>query len=363
VLRRISHAITSRAFKDVEERRDHVEVDDGVQITTLNDFIREQEASHVDATGRFTEMLVTIALGTKIVSKGVNRAGLAAMLGLSGKTNVQGEEVQKLDQFADKVFAQVLGRCGQFVSLVSEEQAKIVPATEGGASSNYVIAFDPLDGSSNIDVNVSIGTIWGIYRRVTGGTPGPEGDRDFLQPGYDQVAAGYAIYGSSTMFVFSTGDGVHGFTLDPTIGEFILTHRSMKIPEDGSLYSCNESNYSGWSPGVQRYIDSLKNPSDPDARRYSQRYVGSLVADFHRTLLKGGVFLYPADNKNEYGKLRLLYECAPMAFLAEQAGGAASDGVQRVLNITADGIHQRTPFFTGSVKMVSALEESIREHG
>ncbi len=335
------------------------------KTTTLSDYIRFEQDKYEGASGHFTNILLSIALGTKIVSRGVNRAGLAALLGLAGKTNVQGEEVQKLDEYADQVFSSVLGRSGEFISMVSEERETLFPAKEGTENSRYVVAFDPLDGSSNIDVNVSIGSIWGIYRRVSDGNKvDPSDMSDFLQPGKNQVAAGYTIYGSSTMFVFTTGNGVQGFTLDPTIGEFILTHKNLKIPSFGKTYSCNEGNYTRWSQGIKAYLDYIKKPVDGDTTRpYSQRYVGSLVADFHRTLLKGGVFLYPADSKNKAGKLRLLYECAPMAMICEHAGGRASNGREPILNITPQNIHQRTPLFIGSAENVEHVEAYIRDLG
>lgn len=322
---------------------------------TLADFIREQQDVY-KGSGAFSSVLHSIALGVKIVSQGINRAGLASMLGLAGSENVQGEEVKQLDVYSDIVFSNVLGRSGEFISMVSEERENMFQARAGGKRSRYVIAFDPLDGSSNIDVNVAIGSIWGIYRRVSDGWQvDPLDTSDYLQPGYLQVAAGYALYGSSTMFVFSTGHGVSGFTLDPSIGEFILTHPDMTIPEDGNIYSCNEANLRGWHGGVQRYVDEMKNGGN------SARYVGSLVSDFHRTLIKGGIYLYPGDSRKPQGKLRLLYECAPLAFLAEQAGGRASDGKRNVLSVVPQSIHQRCSLFIGSKNMVARLEQLIAE--
>ncbi|MCB0359065.1 MAG: class 1 fructose-bisphosphatase, partial [Bdellovibrionales bacterium] len=314
------------------------------------------------ASGTFSNMLLSIALGTKIVSRGVSRAGLVSMLGLTGDTNVQGEQVQKLDIYAERIFERVLGISGEFFSMVSEERESVIRAKEGDARSRYVVAFDPLDGSSNIDSNVSIGTIFGIYRRKSDGEPanGDEHD-DFMQPCSEQVAAGYTLYGSSTMFVFTTGNGVHGFTLDPNIGEFILTHPNMVMPARGSIYSCNEA-YSGrWSAGVQQYIRAAK--AGDFGKPYSLRYVGSLVADFHRTVLKGGIFMYPAESAHPNGKLRLLYECAPLAMLAEQAGGAASNGSERILSMVPHDIHQRTPIFIGSSENVQDAIDCIKQHG
>lgn len=333
---------------------------------TLSDFIRREQTRFAGASGTLSNILFSIALGTKIVSHGVNMGGLASLLGLTGKQNVQGENVQKLDEFADQVFRSVLGRSGEFISMVSEEQEHVIPAKKGSAESKYVIAFDPLDGSSNIDVNVSIGTIWGIYRRCSEGAACQPADiQDFTQQGTKQVAAGYTIYGSSTMFVFTTGEGVHGFTLDPGLGEFILTHRNMQIPRFGNIYSCNEGNVSRWSEGVKAYLDYVKTPKENGEEGYpfAQRYVGSLVADFHRTVLKGGIFFYPADTKNKSGKLRLLYECAPLAYIAEHAGGKASDGKTPILSKVASAIHERSPLFIGSVENVEQVEEFIAKHG
>jgi fructose-1,6-bisphosphatase I len=331
--------------------------------TFLPDFIRrtEQEAN---ASGELSNMVLTIALATKIVSRGVNRAGIYSGDANTGEINVQGEEVKALDVHADSVFNSIIGRCGQFSSMVSEEQENLIAAKKGDANSKYVIAFDPVDGSSNIDVNVSIGTIWGIFERLSDGSSvDPNDTTDFLQAGHKQVAAGYTIYGSSTMFVFSTGQGVHGFTLYPTIGEFVLTHPNIQIPTTGSIYSCNEGNYNEWPKGVTAFIDWLKDSRfGPNGRPHSLRYVGSLVADFHRTMLKGGVFFYPADAKNKKGKLRLLYECAPLAFLADNAGGKASDGHRKILDIVPETIHERTPIFIGSAEMVERAESFMKEY-
>lgn len=323
---------------------------------TLSQFIRESESHSPGASGKFTNIMLAIALGAKIVSRGVNRAGLASMLGLTGEKNVQGEKVQKLDEYADNVFNAVLGRCGEFTSLVSEEQDSVVNVKGADKNSNYVIAFDPLDGSSNIDVNVSIGSIWAVYHK----RDDVEDDADeahFYQSGRKLVAAGYTIYGSSTMFVYSTGEGVNGFTLDPTIGEFVLTHPDMKMPEDGSIYSCNQANARNWDEKVVNFLNSVS--SESAEKKLSLRYVGSLVADFHRTLLKGGIFMYPADSKNKNGKLRLLYECAPMAFIAEQAGGRAISHNAEILDIVPSSIHQRCPLFIGSKNLVDSVQKYL----
>lgn len=313
---------------------------------TLPSYIRDQERLGA-ISPELSKVLLAISLGTKVVSQGVNRAGLSSMLGVTGEENVQGERVQKLDIYADEVFEAVLGRSGEFVSMVSEERESVVPAQRQDSNSKYVIAFDPLDGSSNIDVNVSIGTIFGIYRRESDINPVDMADpADFFQGGRKQIAAGYTIYGSSTMFVFTTGDGVKGFSLDPSLGEFFLTHDKLEMPTTGKVFSCNTANFSKWNEKTQKFITGLEEES------FSQRYVGSLVADFHRTLLKGGIFLYPGDSKNPNGKLRYLYECAPMAMIAEQAGGGATTGDEDILDFKPDNIHQRTPLIIGSKTLV-----------
>lgn len=330
------------------------------QSVTLADFIRSKQREVAGASGAFTDVLLSISLATKVVSRGVNRAGLASLLGFTGEVNVQGEAVQKLDVYADDVFTSILGRSGQFVSMVSEEQERVLLPNEGNRRSKYIIAFDPLDGSSNIDVNVSIGSIFGIYRRKSRGEIQEDATvGDFLQPGHAQVGAGYVVYGSSTMFVFTTGMGVNGFTLDPNIGEFILTHPEMKMPEDGSIYSCNEANSPMWEAPMQKFVAEMRENRVP-GRKFSARYVGSLVADFHRTLLKGGVFLYPGDDKNPHGKLRLLYECAPLALIAEQACGMASDGKGRLLDRVPCDIHDRSPLIIGSKQLVDRLLDYVR---
>lgn len=341
----------------------HAETDlTSAHAFTLSRFIQQRQKQH-GARGELSNILLAIALGAKIVSRGVNRAGLASLLGYTGEKNVQGEEVQKLDEYADLVFRKMLGRSGEFTTMVSEEQPGLIVSKHGTTDSDYVIAFDPLDGSSNIDVNVAIGSIWGIYKRISDRAKvDPNDFSDYLQNGHQQVAAGYTIYGSSTMLVYSVGEGVHGFTLDPTLGEFILTSENMRMPKKGKTYSCNEGNSALWSAGVRAYVDWCKDPNSGDGKPYGHRYVGSLVADFHRTMLKGGIFLYPADAKNKSGKLRLLYECAPMAFIVEQAGGRAIDGSRDILDIVPETIHQRTPMFIGSTEMVNNLAEFIKKH-
>ncbi len=309
----------------------------------LNRFILEEERKYPKATGSLTQALMAIEAATKIIASQVRKAGLAGILGKAGKTNIQGEEVQKLDELSNEILIDFLSDSGQFYALASEElDEPIYPAK--GKDAKYVIAFDPLDGSSNIDVNVSIGTIFSIHKRVG------DGKENFLQEGYKQVAAGYVIYGSSTMFVFSTGNGVNGFTLDPAVGMFLLSHPDIKLPEKGKIYSINEANMKKWiNEGLKKYVDTLKDEG------YTTRYIGSMVADVHRTLIKGGIFGYPADIKNKNGKLRLLYEASPMSFLIEQAGGMATNGEIDILKIKPENIHQRVPVFLGSKKEIQQL--------
>jgi fructose-1,6-bisphosphatase I len=289
----------------------------------------------------------------------VNKAGLVDILGEHGTTNIQGEQVKKLDVYANEQFIAALGSGGETCAIASEENDDLVPVTtKVSRNAKYIVCVDPLDGSSNIDVNVSVGTIFSIYRRATFDKPPAEAD--FLQKGTAQVAAGYVIYGSSTMLVYTTQRGVNGFTLDPSIGEFCLSHPDMKCPETGSIYSVNEGNYAQFPEGVKRYIRYCQVEDDSTGRPYSSRYIGSLVADFHRNLLKGGIFIYPSTAKAPGGKLRLLYECNPLALIIEQAGGKASDGQHRILELMPTSLHQRTSLFIGSALMVTKAEESMR---
>ena len=314
---------------------------------TIERHILEGQHRAKGATGELTGLLQQLTVCTKIIASRVNMAGLADNLGLTGETNVQGEEVQKLDDLANKTIINFLSRGGKTCVLGSEEEEEPILTPAGYPSGKYVVLFDPLDGSSNIDVNVSIGTIFSIHERKSQvGTKG--GIEDLQQPGTKQVAAGYVIYGSSTMLVYTTGEGVHGFTLDPAVGEFFLSHVNIRMPERGAIYSVNEGNAARWSEPVRSWVDWLKTPDKTSGRPYSARYVGSLVADFHRTLLKGGIFAYPADSKNEHGKLRLMYEAAPMAMIAEQAGGAATTGSARILELVPETLHQRVPLYIGS---------------
>jgi fructose-1,6-bisphosphatase I len=313
---------------------------------TLERFLMERQRAFPGATGEFTLLFQQLALAGKIISSRVNQAGLAGLLGHTGKTNIQGETVQKMDEFANNTLIQCLESGGQVCLMASEEVDDPIPIPTRYPRGRYVLMFDPLDGSTNIDVNISIGTIFSVHRRISEGTD-PE-LRDCLQPGTKQIAAGYIIYGSSCMFVFTSGDGVHGFTLDPSVGEFFLSHPDIKMPERGKIYSVNEGNETVWDPRVREWVQWLKTPDKAAGRPYSGRYIGTLVADFHRTLMKGGVFAYPADNKNKNGKLRLLYEAAPMAMLAAQAGGLASTGDKPVLDVVPTELHQRVPLYIGS---------------
>jgi fructose-1,6-bisphosphatase I len=290
------------------------------------------------------------------VNREVNKAGLVDILGDMGSSNVQGEEQKKLDVFANEQFIAALSSGGECCAVASEENEEMVTiSNEISRNAKYVVCIDPLDGSSNIDVNVSIGTIFSIYRRVS--LTGSIQVSDFLQKGTEQVAAGYVIFGSSTMLVYTTGRGVNGFTLDPSIGEFCLSHPDMKIPRTGTIYSINEGNYVHFPDGVKQYIKYCQVEDTSTRRPYSSRYIGSLVADFHRNLLKGGIYMYPATAKSPKGKLRLIYECNPLAWIVEQAGGKASDGYNRILEVTPSSLHQRTPFFIGSSEMVKMAED------
>jgi len=326
---------------------------------TLSQFVLQQERIHPEASGQFTNLLLDIALSAKMINKAVVRAGLVEILGDTGDTNVQGERVQRLDVFAHETIMQVLGGTGQLAVVASEEDEDIVQPPDGVPIGRYVVNFDPLDGSSNIDADVNIGTIFSILPRLTRTGRGTQAD--VLQAGRRQLCAGYVLYGSSTMLVYTTGDGVHGFTYEPSIGEFLLSHANIRTPRRGHIYSVNEGNYAHWSECVKRYVDWLKCDDRSTNRPYSARYVGSLVADFYRNLLYGGIYIYPGDKKNPNGKLRLLYEAAPLAFVAEQAGGSASDGRQRIMDLAPAALHQRTPLFLGSPDDVAEAESFYNE--
>ena len=314
----------------------------------------EQERLHPEATGELSNLLYDLCLAAKIISRQVRRAGLTDILGEQGTTNVQGELQQKLDVFANETVRHSVQHTGRVCVMASEEDAEPVPVPirEDRRGGKYVLLYDPLDGSTNIDVNVSIGTIFSIHKR-TATKKGPGTLADCLQKGRAQIAAGYILYGSSTMLVYTTGQGVHGFTLDPTIGEFLLSHPDIRSPEVGKYYSVNESHWNKWEPGIQRVVGAFKNGDGGRVNAKNARYIGSLVADFHRNLLSGGVFLYPADSTSPAGKLRLLYEAAPLAFVVEQAGGLAIDGRQNILDIKPTELHQRTPLIIGSKRDVS----------
>jgi fructose-1,6-bisphosphatase I len=319
--------------------------------TTLEAHIQTGARGSIGATGEFSSLLNAIGLSVRIIHTRVRAAGLAGLLGYTGDTNVQGEQVQKLDAYANDVMCTVLERSGRCAMVVSEELGDARVLSESG---RYIVCFDPLDGSSNIDVNISIGTIFAVLRAQTAGGRLLEGA---LQAGHRIAAAGYAVYGSATTLFLSTGRGVQGFTLDPGVGEFFLSHANVLCPPRGSTYSINEGNSIRWDDRVRRWNEWIKSESKSDGRPYGHRYVGSLVADAHRTLMKGGIFAYPADRKSPQGKLRLLYEANPMAYLFEQAGGAATDGVERILDIEPRSIHDRTPLVVGSKDDVSAYRE------
>lgn len=335
------------------------------EIITIERHILEQERAYPEATGVFTSLLYDIALAAKIIARETSRAGLVQILGLAGKTNVQGEAQMKLDVFANQTIIRMNSYTGRLAVMASEEEPDIIPIPEGYPTGRYVLVFDPLDGSSNIDVNASIGTIFGIYRRRTPAGLGTV--EDCLQPGRYLAAAGYIIYGSSTMMVYTTGNGVHGFTLDPGVGEFLLSHPNIRIPAEPKYYSVNQGNEKYWSEGVRRYTRWLQGMDEENPRKpLSGRYIGSLVADFHRNLLEGGVFYYPQDYKDPskpQGKLRLLYEAAPLAFIAEHAGGYASDGRCPILDIVPEALHQRTALFIGNRDLVEMAEKFIARYG
>jgi fructose-1,6-bisphosphatase I len=324
---------------------------EAADLVTIERFVLERQPA--TATGMLTGLLDDLALAGKLIASRTRRAGLTELLGKVGTVNVQGEQQAELDVYADEVFAGLLRRGGRVSALVSEERAEPTTVDGGGP---YVVVYDPLDGSSNIDANVSIGTIFGIYRRDQPDQPVTE--RDWLRPGRDLVAAGYILYGTSTMFVYSAGDGVHAFTLDPEVGEFLLTWSDLRYPDDPAYYSLNFAAAPQWERGMTRFVDWLNDADTPDL---SQRYIGSAVADFHRNLLHGGVFGYPGEVGRPEGKLRLLYEAAPLAFLAEQAGGRGSDGSRDLLDVVPTDLHQRTPVFVGDRGLVDRLEELMAE--
>jgi fructose-1,6-bisphosphatase I len=329
-------------------------------VVTIERHIMEAERQFPEATGAFSNILYDIALAAKMISREVRRAGLVDILGFTGDTNVHGETVKKLDEYAHDVIFKALDHCGHLAVMASEEAEEPLAIPPQFPTGNYVLLYDPLDGSSNIDVNVSVGTIFSMHRKVSDSERGTL--EDLLQPGYRQVAAGYVVYGSSTMLVYTTGNGVHGFTLDPSIGEFLLSHPNMMIPSPGQrIYSVNEGNYSKWFPEQQKLVDYLKGADGKIDRPYSSRYVGSMVADFHRTLIYGGIFMYPADRKNPRGKLRLLYEAAPLAMICEEAGGRATDGEQRILEVQPTTLHEKVPVYIGARECVDLADHFLEE--
>ena len=334
-------------------RREEIERRRGM---TLEQFIIEQQEMFEHSTGAFSRLLRDVSVAAKIVNRNVREAGLVDVLGVSGKINVQGEVQAKLDELAHREFLRALSRGGECCLVGSEEHSEAIPlSVSQDGDGRYVVLLDPLDGSSNIDVNASIGTIFSVYRMPPGlsGEPGPEA---VLQAGVHQVAAGYVLYGSSTMLVYTTGNGVNGFTLDPSIGEFLLSHPNIRTPKRGRIYSINEGNYNSWEAGLKRYIKWAQEDDRASERPYTARYIGSFVADFHRNLLQGGIYIYPADRRSPKGKLRLMYEGNPMAMIVEHAGGRASDGRQRILEIEPQSLHQRTPLYIGSAGMVEQVE-------
>jgi fructose-1,6-bisphosphatase I len=335
---------------------------DPSRIMTIERHILEEQTYHPEATGVLTNLLYDLALAGKVIASKTTRAGLAEILGRTEDINIQGEQVMKLDRFADLTIFRLNDHTGRVAAMASEENENFLAVPDKYPKGKYILVFDPLDGSSNVDYNVPIGTIFGVYKRISEDGPGTL--EDFLQPGHSLVASGYIAYGSSTMFVYTAGHGVHGFTLDSTVGEFLLSHPNIRIPTPPKYFSVNLGYQIYWSKGVRRYTEYLQG-HEGGIKGLSLRYIGTFVSDFHRNLLAGGVFYYPADRrdpKKPHGKLRLLYECAPLSFIAEQAGGYASDGRQRILDIQPKSLHQRTPIFVGNRDLVEKVEEFIREN-
>ena len=333
------------------------------RIVTIERHIIETQREFPLATGVLSSLLYDIALSAKIIARETTRAGLVNILGSAGRTNIQGEDQQKLDVFAHLTIFRMNDHTGRLCLMASEEHEDIIPIPDRYPRGKYVLVFDPLDGSSNADVNASIATIFAIHRKII---PGDHGQlEDVLQPGRDIVAAGYIVYGPSTMLVYSTGHGVHGFTLDPSVGEFLLSHPDIRLPDSAKYYSCNQGHEKFWPPGVRRFVEWLQAKDDPARKPIDARYSGALVADVHRILLQGGIFFYPGDLRDPakpYGKLRLIYECAPLAFLVAQAGGYASDGLGSVLDLAPYALHQRIPFFIGDRALVEQAERFILDY-
>lgn len=333
------------------------------KLITIERHITEEGQLHPEATGEFSRLLRDLTLALRILARDVRRSGLNDVLGITDATNVHGEKVQRLDLHANEVIFRAMDHGGHLCAMASEESDGIIRIPEEYRNGKYVLVYDPLDGSSNIDVNVSIGTIFSIYKRLDPTLDTPGTVDDLLQPGYQQVAAGYAMYGSSTQLVYTSGNGVDVFTFDPTIGEFLLTYEKLRIPEQGRIYSVNSGNSYKWPIGVREYVKHVLQPSADGQRPYSLRYVGTMVADIHRTLHYGGVFMYPADTTSPNGKLRLVYELNPMAFIVEQAGGLATNGRQRILEIQPQSLHQRMPCFMGSPSDVREVESFLQQYG
>lgn len=331
------------------------------KFMTLERHISEGERLHPDATGAFSGILHDLSLAAKLVWREVSKAGLVNILGKTDRMNISGDEVKKLDEFADATIYKAMDHGGHLCVMASEENEDLLHIPPSYPQGRYVLLYDPLDGSGNIDANVTVGTIFSVYRRVSASGPGTL--EDVLQPGSQQVAAGYVLYSSSMMFVYTTGHGVHGFTLDPSVGEFLLSHENIRIPEKGTIYSVNEGNSGRWKPSMRAFLSHLKEEDRATGRPYAARYIGSLVADVHRTLLYGGIYCYPGDTKNPGGKLRLAYENNPLAFIVEHAGGKSSDGRRRTLDIVPQSLHERAPLFIGSKQDVTLAEKFLREGG
>lgn len=328
------------------------------KLMTLERFIHEQEHLHPSATGEFSALLHDLSVAAKLVWREVSKAGLINIMGATNRKNTSGDVVKKLDEFADETIYRTMDYSGHLCVMASEENADILHIPEEYKSGTYVLLYDPLDGSSNIEANVTIGSIFSIYKRISSGGKGTLGD--CLQPGIKQVAAGYIIYGSSTVLIYSTGNGVHGFTYDPSVGEFLLSNEHITIPKKGTIYSINEGRSCYWDEETRRFVDYLKGDNKQTGRPYSLRYIGTMVGDAHRTLLYGGIFAYPGDKKNPEGKLRLCYECNPMSFIIEQAGGRATNGKQRILELQPKSLHVHTPIFLGGEEEMILLEKFLR---
>lgn len=335
-----------------------------LRTSTIERHFIDQQAKHPEATGELTRLMHQLAFAAKQITKEVRSAGLSDILGATGHTNVQGETVQKLDEISNDMIYRAMDHAGVLCCMASEEREKMIPIPSEFKYGKYTLSFDPLDGSSNIDANINVGTIFSIHKRVSpDDTPGTEDD--LLQTGREQVVAGYIVYGSSTMMVYTTGHGVDGFTLEPSLGEFLLSHPNMKTPPHGKYFSVNMGNYHYWSEGVKKYVDHVITPDKEKTKPYSLRYIGSMIADVHRTLLYGGIFMYPLDHKdpkNPKGKLRLLYEAAPMSMVIEQAGGMSSNGVMSILDVIPEGLHDRVPLFVGSRENVEELLSFIKQY-